>query len=195
MASSQRRSCEPRPVEGPCRQHRARPRAARCANASRPRCRCPRSQRAATPLPSLSLPRRTHDHHRDPPARLDASSSANRSNHRHQDRHLLTTIALPRRRSDSFAQRWLRAGGDHARADAPSRHRGKRATATFNDNLNHQVELLPPASRVINLLKRLCTHALTPSAPAKSPLAECAALKTRKVSRGTNPTFSTCGEK
>ena len=81
----------------------------------------------------------------------------------------MTTIALPRRRRDSFAQRWLRTGGDHARADAPSRHRSKPATATFNDNLNHQVELLPPASRVINLRERRCTPELTPSASAKSP--------------------------
>jgi hypothetical protein len=80
----------------------------------------------------------------------------------------MTTIALQRRRSGSFAQRWLRTGAGHARANAPSRHRSKPATASFNDNLNHQVELLPPARRVINL-ERLCTPVLKPSASAKSP--------------------------
>ena len=80
----------------------------------------------------------------------------------------MTTIALPRRRSDSFAQRWLRTGGDHARADAPARHRSKLATATFSD-LDQQAELPPSAGRVINHLERPGTPGLTPSASAKSP--------------------------
>jgi hypothetical protein len=81
----------------------------------------------------------------------------------------MTTIAVPRPRSDNLAQRWLRTGGDHARTDASSRHRRKPATTKLNDNLNHQAELLPPARRVINRLEGLRAPALTPSASTKSP--------------------------
>ena len=81
----------------------------------------------------------------------------------------MTTIAVLRRRSDNLAQRWLRAGGDHARTDASSHHRTQPATATFNDNLDHQAELLLSARRVINRIERLCAPALTLSASAKSP--------------------------
>jgi hypothetical protein len=81
----------------------------------------------------------------------------------------MTTIAVLQRRSDNLAQRWLRTGGDHARTDASSRHRSKPATATFNDSLNHQAELLPPAGRIIKRLEGLRAPALTPSASAKSP--------------------------
>jgi hypothetical protein len=81
----------------------------------------------------------------------------------------MTTIALPRRRSDNFAQRRLPTGAGHARTNAPSRHRSKPATASFNDNLNHQAELLLPARRVINRLEGLRAPALTPSASTKSP--------------------------
>jgi hypothetical protein len=81
----------------------------------------------------------------------------------------MTTIAVPRRRSDNLAQRWLRTGGDHARTDASPHHRNQPATATFNDNVDRQAELPLSASRVINLLKGLCAPALTPSASAKSP--------------------------
>jgi hypothetical protein len=72
-------------------------------------------------------------------------------------------------RSDNLGQRWLRTGGNHARADASSHHRRKPATATFNDSLNHQSELLPPAGRLINHLGGLCAPALTPPASIKSP--------------------------
>ena len=81
----------------------------------------------------------------------------------------MTTIAVRRRRSDSLAQRWLRTGGDHARADAPFRHQSNPATAAFNDTLKHQAELLPPARRAINRLEGLCAPTLIPSASAKSP--------------------------
>ena len=80
----------------------------------------------------------------------------------------MTTIAVPRRRSDNLAQRWLRTGGDHARTDA-SHHRTQPATATLNDNLDQQAERLLSARRVINRLQRLCTPALTLIASLKSP--------------------------
>ena len=80
----------------------------------------------------------------------------------------MTTIAVPRRRSDNLAQRWLRTGGDHARTDA-SHHRTQPATATLNDNLHQQAERLLSARRVINRLEGLRAPALTPSASAKSP--------------------------
>ena len=79
----------------------------------------------------------------------------------------MTTIAVLRRRSD-LGQRWLRAGGDHARTDA-SHHRTQPATATLNDNLDHQAELLRSAGRVTNRLQRLCAPTLTLSASVKSP--------------------------
>jgi len=81
----------------------------------------------------------------------------------------MTTIAVPRRRSDNLAQRWLRTGGDHARPDASSHHRSQPATATFNDNLDQQAERLLSARRVINRIEGLRAPALTPSASAKSP--------------------------
>ena len=79
----------------------------------------------------------------------------------------MTAIAVLRRRSD-LGQRWLRTGGDHARTDA-SHHRTQSATATLNDNLHQQAELLLSARRVINRLQRLCTPALTLIASLKSP--------------------------
>ena len=81
----------------------------------------------------------------------------------------MTAIAAPQRRSNNLGQRWLPTGGNHARADASSHHRRKPATATFNDSLDHQADLLPPAGRVSNRLEGLCTTALTPAASAKSP--------------------------
>ena len=80
----------------------------------------------------------------------------------------MTTIAVLRRRSDNLAQRWLRTGGDHARTDA-SHHRTQPATATLNDNLHQQAELLLSARRVINRRQRLCAPTLSLSASLKSP--------------------------
>jgi hypothetical protein len=81
----------------------------------------------------------------------------------------MTTIAVPRRRSDNLAQRWLRTGGDHARTNASFHHRNQPATTTFKDNLDQQAELPLSARRVINRREGLCAPALTPSASAKSP--------------------------
>jgi hypothetical protein len=79
----------------------------------------------------------------------------------------MTTIAVLRRRSD-LGQRWLPTGSDHARTDA-SLHRTQPATATLNDNLDQQTELLLSASRVINRLQRLCAPTLTLSESLNSP--------------------------
>jgi hypothetical protein len=85
----------------------------------------------------------------------------------------MTTIAVPRRRSDNLAQRWLRTGGEHARTNASSHHRkptrNHDITTTFKDNLDQQAELPLSARRVINRRQGLCAPALTPSASAKSP--------------------------
>ena len=81
----------------------------------------------------------------------------------------MTTIAVLRRPTDNLAQRWLRTGGDHARTDA-SHHRTQPATATLNDNLHQQAELLLlSARRVINRLQRLCASTLSLSASLNSP--------------------------
>ena len=80
----------------------------------------------------------------------------------------MTTIAVLRRRSD-LGQRWLRTGGDHARTDASSHHRTQPATATLNDNLDQQAELLLPIGHVITRLQPLCTPALTLIASLNSP--------------------------
>ena len=81
----------------------------------------------------------------------------------------MTTIAVLRRPSD-LGQRWLRTGGDHARTDASSHHRTQPATATLNDNLHQQAELLLlSARRVINRLQRLCASTLSLSASLNSP--------------------------
>ena len=79
----------------------------------------------------------------------------------------MTTIAVLRRRSD-LGQRWLPTGGNHACTDA-SHHRTQPATATLNDNLDRQTELLLPASRLINHLQRLRASTLTLSASLNSP--------------------------
>jgi hypothetical protein len=79
----------------------------------------------------------------------------------------MTTIAVLRQRSH-LGQRWLRTGGDHARTDA-SHHRTQPATATLNDNLDQQAELLLSTGHVINRLQWLCTPALTLIASLKSP--------------------------
>ena len=82
----------------------------------------------------------------------------------------MTTIAVLRRPTDNLAQRWLRTGGDHARTDASSHHRTQPATATLNDNLHQQAELLLlSARRVINRLQRLCASTLSLSASLNSP--------------------------
>ena len=81
----------------------------------------------------------------------------------------MTTIAVLRRRSDNLARRGLQTGGDHARPEAPSRHRSKPAAATFNDSLNQQPDLLLPAKRVINRRQGLCAPALIRSESTKSP--------------------------
>ena len=81
----------------------------------------------------------------------------------------MTTIAVPRRRSDNLAQRWSRTGGDRARPEVPSRHRSKPAIATLNHSLNHQAKLLLPARRRFDRVERLRAPALAPSASAKSP--------------------------
>jgi hypothetical protein len=88
---------------------------------------------------------------------------------RHQDRHVMTTIAVLRRRTDNLAQRRLRTGRDHARTDASSHHRSPTAIATFYDNLNQQAELLLSAGRAINHLEEVCALPLAPPASAKSP--------------------------
>ena len=80
----------------------------------------------------------------------------------------MTTIAVLRRPSD-LAQRWLPTGGDHARTDASSHHRTQPATATLNDNLDQQTELLLSARRVINHLQPLRAPTLTLSASLNSP--------------------------
>ena len=80
----------------------------------------------------------------------------------------MTTIAVPRRRSDNLAQRWLRTGGDHARTDASSHHQSQPETATLNDNLDHQAKLLS-ARRIIGRLEGLRATPLAPSPSVKSP--------------------------
>ena len=79
----------------------------------------------------------------------------------------MTTIAVLRRPSD-LAQRWLPTGGDHARTHA-SHHQTQPTTATRNDNLDQQTQLLVSARRIINHLQRLCAPTLTLSAPLNSP--------------------------
>jgi len=76
----------------------------------------------------------------------------------------MTTIAILQRCND-LGERWLRTGGDHARTD----DRTQPATATLNDNLDQQAELLLSARRVINRRQRLCAPALTLIASLKSP--------------------------
>jgi hypothetical protein len=82
----------------------------------------------------------------------------------------MTTIAVLRRRTDNLARRWWRTGGDHVRAGASSRHQSKSATATFNDSLDRQPQLLPSAGLVISRLEGLCPPVLPPSTSAKDAM-------------------------
>ena len=79
----------------------------------------------------------------------------------------MTIIAFLRRRSD-FGQRWLPTGGDHARTHA-SHHQTQPTTATRNDNLDQQTQLLVSARRVIIRLQPLCAPTLKLSASLNSP--------------------------
>ena len=72
------------------------------------RCRR-RSQQA-----DLSMLRRSHDHHRDLRARCNATASADSSNHRHQDRHLMTASQS---RKSARRARCLSTGHGRARSD------------------------------------------------------------------------------
>ena len=81
----------------------------------------------------------------------------------------MTTIAVLQRRTDNLAQPRLQTGGNHARADAPSRQLSIPATDTLNNSLNHQSELWLPTSCVTDRLEGYGAPALTPSASAKSP--------------------------
>jgi uncharacterized protein (DUF2236 family) len=81
----------------------------------------------------------------------------------------MTTIAAQPRRSHYLAQRWLRTGGDHARADASSHQRSPTAIAAFYDNLDHQAERLLSDECAINHLEEVCALPLAPAASAKSP--------------------------
>jgi len=78
----------------------------------------------------------------------------------------MTTIAVPRRCSDNLAQRWSRAD---TRSDVSPHHQSEPTTATFNDNLEQQTQLLLSPVRLINRLKGLCAPALPPTTSAKSP--------------------------
>jgi|GEM_PF-1856871 len=81
----------------------------------------------------------------------------------------MTTIAMPRQRSDNLARRWSRTGGDHARADPSSHQRSPTAIAAFYDNLDHQAERLLSDERAINHLEEVCALPLAPAASVKSP--------------------------
>ena len=81
----------------------------------------------------------------------------------------MTTIDVLKRCTDNLAQRRLRTGADHARADPPSRQLSIPPIDTLNNSLNHQPELWLPASRETNRLKGHGAPALTASASAKSP--------------------------
>ena len=63
----------------------------------------------------MSVLRRSHDHHRDLRARLDATPSANRSDD--QDRQIMTPLA-PRSRKLARSPRWCSTGHAGARPNA-----------------------------------------------------------------------------
>jgi hypothetical protein len=77
----------------------------------------------------------------------------------------MTAIVVLPRQSDNLIRRWSRTGRDHARPNNQS----KPATATLNDRLNHQAELLPPPRAVIDRLEAPCARPRTPSRSIKSP--------------------------
>jgi hypothetical protein len=146
-------SC-PRPAQGPPphqtlrpvrqrlarRECRASPRASRCpaaADKSREACRN-RRRRAIEALVPLPLLRRLHAYHRDLRARQRATISADRTDSRHQDRHVMSRIAQhPRRKARSHPRRTF-AGHDGARTNLASRdripHRSSSSAASGGDN-------------------------------------------------------------
>ena len=79
--------------------------------------------------------RRSHEHHRDLQARLDTASSADRSNHRRQDRYVMITFPTSQIQNPDLPRRpSIRNGG--APANLPSRrqrrHRSSWLTADFH---------------------------------------------------------------
>jgi hypothetical protein len=123
----------------------------------------------ANPLASLPVLRGPHDHDRDFRAGLHAAASANRSNHRHQDRYVMTTITGLRRRSIDLACRWSSTGCDCARPTAPRGHRRKPQTAASTGRRDHQSKPLPTPSRNIARAQAHRAPSHAPSTSAKSP--------------------------
>ena len=70
----------------------------------------------------------------------------------------MTTIAVPRRSSDNLAQRWSRAD---TRSDVSPHHQSEPTTATFNDNLEQQTQLLLSPVRHQPAQRALRTRAST----------------------------------
>src|SRR6202011_4743688 len=93
----------------------------------------------------------------------------NRSCHCPQDRHVMTKIAALRRHTDYLAQRWLRNGGDRARTEASSHHQSQPATATLNDNLDHQAKLLWARCIIGRLASKAPPQPRSPCPPQTNP--------------------------
>ena len=120
------------------------------------RCRR-RSQQA-----DLSMLRRSHDHHRGLRARCNATASADKSNDRHQDRHLMTASQS---RKSARRARCLSIGHGRARSDIqPSSQIARQFTAF---NATHRS--FASRSALGHLAEPAQLQSLTSSAALKSP--------------------------
>ena len=140
-------------------------RARRCSTCSPLQSPRPRPTAAAVDpgKPTVSMLRRSHDHHRGLRARCHATASADSSTHRNQDRHLMT--ASQARKSDSSRSLPL----DRPRQSAlrypavvsnrPTIHRARRDPPLIHAAASPSTGLLEPPRR----------HSHTSSAALKSP--------------------------
>src|SRR5258706_197038 len=77
-----------------------------------------RGQRAQAALAPVSVLRRSHDHHRDVPARLLAALPSRAIHRRDQNRHIMISAGSRRHSSTALLLRRLSIGHDHARRRA-----------------------------------------------------------------------------
>ena len=122
--------------------------------------------------PTLSMLRRSHDHHRGVRARCNATASADSSNERHQDRHLVT--ASQSCKSARHA-RWLSTSHGKARSDYPSIVANR---PTIRGVRRHPITHSPAASPSHNFSHRLDPQSTSSPAALKSPYACRTTLRT-----------------
>jgi len=105
----------------------------------------------------MPLLRRPHAHHREVRARLTPALPSINANRRHQDRHLMTTIAASPLSSTALLSRWSSTGHEYAQLNMPFTNQREPSTAISSLPLDHQLALLR-VSHTINHVQAHCTR-------------------------------------